>query len=219
MDDDYVHNLEEVIKQILRPLKDVPFNIIIEAIADRKVIPFDPNDEKDATVLDKLIEATKIAGEKINQEGIVRMRPNEVGNDIEHYIKDALLTVGYKADTPTTDSGKKKGAGYPDIEFMDEFGRINYIECKTYNQKTISTTQRSFYLSPSDDFKVTRDAHHFVISLEIYIAGRQDNMNIYKCKSWKILSIEKLLVDVKHEFNSDNRRLYSEKHILAQGNF
>ena len=80
----------------------------------------------------------------------------------------------------------------------------------------MSTTQRSFYLSPSDSFKVTTDAHHFIISFQIYVDGRLNDKNIYKCSSWKILSIDQLLVDVKYEFNSDNIRLYTEHLILAE---
>lgn len=47
---------------------------------------------------------------------------------------------------------------------------------------------------------------------------REGENNIYKCKSWKILSLENLLVDVKYEFNSDNLRLYSENLVLAEQN-
>lgn len=32
---------------------------------------------------------------------------------------------------------------------------------------------------------------------------------IYKCKHYKILSLETLSLDVKYEFNSDNKRMYS----------
>ena len=110
-----------------------------------------------------------------------------------------------------------KAAGYPDIEFVDEFGRTNYLECKTYNLENVTTTQRSFYLSPSEDFKITQDAHHLVVSFEIYVASRQERENIYKCRSWKIVSVETLPVDVKHEFNSDNARLYAKDLILAEG--
>ena len=125
--------------------------------------------------------------------------------------------MGYPAQTPKTTTGKSKATGYPDIEFIDEFGRANYLECKTYNIENISTTQRSFYLSPSEEFKITKDAHHLIVSFEIFVAGTSGRNNIFNCKSWKIISIENLLVDVKYEFNSDNRRLYSEDLILAEG--
>lgn len=213
----YIESLENCIRQMLTPLKDIPLSIVIEVLSGHKIIPFSPGNPKDKTLLANLIKAASLAGRMVNKEGIKRPRPNEVGNDIEPFVKLALNEVGYTADTPLTKRGKRKTTGYPDIEFTDANGRINYLECKTYNIKNISTTQRSFYLSPSDDFKITKDAHHFVISYEIYTAGRSNRNNIYKCKSWKILTLENVLVDVKYEFNCDNAILYSKDIILAEG--
>lgn len=202
---------------MIKPLKDIPLNLVIESLTNHKIIPFNPNDENDKEILSDLTKAAQIAGSNINRNGIARKRPNEVGNDIEPFVKQALITLGYKASTPITTEGKRKATGYPDIEFIDKFGRKSYLECKTYNIETISTTLRAFYMSPSKESKITTDAHHLVISFEIYVDGRVGNKNIYRCKKWKILSIEDLSVDVKYEFNSDNRRLYSTEMILAEG--
>jgi len=123
------------------------------------------------------------------------------------------------ADIPAGPSGHKKATGYPDIIFWYK-NNPYYLECKTYNIKNIDTMQRSFYFSPSDEFKVVYDAPHFIISYEIYVAGEKGNKHIYKCKNYKILSIESLSLDVKYEFNSDNKRMYSGKDgtiILAEG--
>ena len=90
------------------------------------------------------------------------------------------------------------------------------MECKTFNIENIETTQRLFYLSLSENLKVTKDAHHFVLCFEIYVGGRR-RKNKYKCKSWKILTLENLEVDVKYEFNSDNARMYTPNLILAEG--
>lgn len=217
MDDKYTKQLEEVIKQMLKPIKNIPLNLVIESISGFTILPFNSKDPQDQSILNTLIKVASLAGTKINEQGILRPRPNEVGNDIEPFVRDALNSFGYKADIPVTLGGKKKSMGYPDIEFIDEFGTLNYLECKTHNAQNLSTTQRSFYLSPSEDFKVTQNAHHLVISYEIFVEGRSGKNHIYKCKSWKLLSIENLLVDVKYEFNSDNRRLYSEELVLAEG--
>lgn len=217
-DQEYIQKLEAVIKQMLTPLKSIPFGLVIESLSGYKVIPFDKTNPQDPTVLEKLMRVAQLSGESVNKKGIRRRRPNEVGNDIEPYVKQALNSLGYSAKTPGTKTGKDKSMGYPDLEFIDEFGRTQYLECKTYNRKNKSTKQRSFYLSPSDDFKITRDAHHFVMSFEIFVAGRAGNDNIYNCASWKILSIENLEVDVKYEFNSDNARLYADELVLAEGN-
>ena len=208
--------LEGVISQMLKPLKGLALSVIIEGLADKQVLPFKPENSKDKKVLKVLKNVADKVMEDINEKGILRPRPNEVGNDIEPFVKNALNLSDYKANTPTTINGNKKSTGYPDIEFIDEFDRVNYLECKTFNIDNIRTTQRSFYLSPSDNFKVTKDAHHFGISFEIFVKKSIGNKHLYKVKSWKILDLANLELDVKHEFNSDNKRLYDNNLILAE---
>lgn len=216
---EYTTRLENVIKQMLQPLKNIPFNLVIETLTGNEVISFDKENPEHKEVLDLLVEVAKNAGKEINKEGILRPRPNEVGNDIEEYVKNALNSKGLNADTPHGFSGKRKSTGYPDIVFWYK-NKPYYLECKTYNIENIDSSQRTFYFSPSQDFKVVYNTVHFMISFEIYVAGAQGEKNIYKCNSYKILSIENLSVDVKYEFNSDNKRLYSGKDgtiILAEG--
>ncbi len=218
-DNNYIKRLENIIKQMLQPLKDIPFNLVIEAMTGKKVLSFDFSNQEHKEVLELLRTAAINAGKEINKTGILRSRPNEVGNDIEPYVRRALNNLGLDADIPAGRSGRRKATGYPDIIFWYK-NKPYYLECKTYNIKNINSTQRTFYFSPSDEFKVIYDALHLVLSFEIYVAGEQGNKHIYKCKHYKILSIEALSVDVKYEFNSDNRRLYSGKDgtiILAEG--
>lgn len=44
--DEYTHKLEGVIKQMLQPIKGIPFNLVIETLSSYKVIPFDPTQAK-----------------------------------------------------------------------------------------------------------------------------------------------------------------------------
>jgi len=216
---EYTKKLENVIKQMLQPLKDIPFNLVIEAMTGKKVISFDFAKSDYQDVLELLKQSAVNAGKEINKTGILRPRPNEVGNDIEPYVRNALNSLNLNADIPTGPSGNKKAMGYPDIIFRYKDNPY-YLECKTYNIENVNTTQRSFYFSPSDEFKVVYDALHFIVSFEIYVAGERENKHIYKCKHYKILSIESLSLDVKYEFNSDNKRMYSGKNgavILAEG--
>ena len=209
--------LDGIISQMLKPLKGVSLNIVIEGLFDCKIIPFDIKNKKDKELLETLKKVSSKTGKEINKTGILRSRPNEVGNDIEPFVKDALNELKMQASTPLTINGKYKSTGYPDIEFVDNNGRTNYLECKTFNIDNVGTSQRSFYLSPSKDFKITKDAHHFVISYEVYVSGRSGSNNIYKCRSWKLVTLENLECDVKYEFNSDNKRLYASELILAEG--
>jgi hypothetical protein len=216
---DYVNRLENVIKQMLTPLKDIPFNLVIESLTGKKVIPFDFKNSKDTKLLEVLKNVAMLGGKEINKNGIESKRPNEVGNYIEAFVKNAMHQYDLSPDVPAGATGKKKATGYPDIIFFFK-NKPYYLECKTYNLENISTTQRSFYFSPSDDFKVVYDAPHFLLSFEIYVSGEQGKNHIYKCKHYKILSLESLSLDVKYEFNSDNQRMYSGKDgttILDEG--
>lgn len=218
-DERYISKLENVIKQMLTPLRDIPFNLVIEHLTGKKVISFNFDNPEDKELLEVLKEVAIKAGKKINDNGIISARANEVGNYIEGFVKYALSEYNLKPDIPSGKTGRKKATGYPDIIFYFH-NKPYYLECKTYNQRNIMTTQRSFYFSPSEEFKVIYDTHHFVISYEMYVFGRKENKNIYKCKHWKILSLESLSLDVKYEFNSDNQRMYSGKNgalLLAEG--
>ncbi len=208
VDNDYVNRLENVIKQMLTPLKDIPFNLVIESMSGKKVLSFDIKNPKQKELMGLLKQTALQAGKAINRTGILRPRPNEVGNDIEPFVKKALNSLNLNADTPTGPSGSKKSTGYPDILFWSN-KKPYYLECKTYNAKNIATTQRSFHFSPSDEFKVIYDAPHLLMSFEIYVAGESGRNHIYKCKHYKILSLESLSLDIKYEFNSDNKRMYS----------
>ena len=137
--------LKGVISQMLKPLKGLPLSVVIEGLSGYKVKPFNKRSDKDLKVLEILKNVADNVLTTVNKKGILRQRPNEVGNDIEPYVKQALQKYGYSADTPLTISGKKKSTGYPDIEFIDEFGRYNYLECKTYN---IESTPKSFLDEP-----------------------------------------------------------------------
>jgi hypothetical protein len=214
--DKYIKEIENVIRQMLKPIKNIPFKLVIKSMTGFDVIAFDKNDTKDKTLLMNLNKAATIAsGAVAKSGGIDRARPNEVGNDLEPFIEDALKEVGYKdAGKPKGKSGKRKSAGYPDREFTDN-GRTVYLEVKSFAKTTKpKTTLRSFYFSPSDDFKVNKDGLHLLVAFEVI-----KDKNSYFVTGWKIVTIDKLSVDVKYEFNSDNKRLYEENAILIENAF
>jgi hypothetical protein len=77
---------------------------------------------------------------------------------------------------------------------------------------------RSFYLSPSESFKVSVDARHLLLAFGMDaspIAGSRDSL--YIPTSYRLIDLHDLLCDVKYEFNSDNCRLHAPSMILLQG--
>jgi hypothetical protein len=213
MEENYIKQLEDTISKFIAPIKDIPFPVAIKVISGHKVIPFNKSSEEDRKLLDKLEMAAQIAGTQANKLGFERNRPNEVGNDIEPYVKKALSQVGLRAETPRNIQGRRQGLAYPDIEIAEPNGRITYLECKTYNIKNISTSQRAFYFSPS--VKITHDARHLLLSYQIERIQRGAKM-IFVPVHWRIYTIDDLLVSVKHEFNASNRDMYRNEALLAE---
>ncbi len=128
----------------------------------------------------------------------------------------ALRELGLKADKPLTKIGKKKSAGYPDIEIIDKQGRVVYLECKTYATKTKNQSFRTFYFSPSKNPKITKNAFHMLLSFEL-AKGERGEQIAFVPVSWQLYTLEKLKVQVKHEFNASNKELYKQEYLLAEG--
>lgn len=215
---DYVQQLENTLRQFLKPLDNIPFRVLIPAICGHRVLAFDPADKKDKTLLRDLKTAAAIAAKTAYQTGIFTKRANEVGNRIEPFVLDALNKTGLIAHTPKTASGKRKSAGYPDIYFQDRFERPNYLECKTYNRQNQNSALRAFYLSPPrqpSEFKIAYDARHFILAFEIERAER-NNKTVFVPMGWKLYSAEKLCGQIKVEFNASNAQMYGLE-VLAEG--
>lgn len=219
MDDkDRLRILEQALAQMLKPIRDVPFSVIVKSLAGHQIIQIDKTDPADADLLRRLSEFIPLCAADLQANPIRRPRPNEVGNDIEAYVMRALPKVGLTATRPTSRAGLGKSTGYPDILVWDEGGRATYLEYKTFAHGTPANTMRSFYLSPSESFKVSADARHLLLAFGMEasaISGSRDSL--YVPKSYKLIDLYDLLCDVKYEFNSDNRRLYAASMVLLQG--
>lgn len=197
--ENYIKALENCISQMIKPLNGIPFNLIIKSITGMEVEFFDEKNQSHINALKVLKEVGfEMIGKKIKSK-----RVNEVGNKIEPIVKDLFKAKNIKADIPENNKKRKQSAGYPDIEFTLE-EKSYYLECKTFNKANINDSFRTFYLSPSENFKVTKKAVHFLISFEIVKFE-----NEFEVKNFKIVSLNSMLCDLKSEFNASNKALYS----------
>lgn len=210
--------LEQALAQMLKPVKGIPFSVIVKSLADRQVIQISKTDEADVELIKRLEKTIQYCAADLKSDPIERPRPNEVGNDVEAYVMRALPKAGLKAERPKSLTGQGKSTGYPDILVRDEKNRPTYLECKIFTEKSAETTMRSFYLSPSDSFKVSVDARHLLLAFRMEAKAIIGSTNsAYIPRSYKLIDLHDLLCDVKYEFNSDNRRLYSPSMTLLQG--
>ncbi|CAN5839182.1 hypothetical protein BH18ACI5_BH18ACI5_23360 [soil metagenome] len=74
--------LEDALAQMLKPVKGIPFSVIIKALAERQVIPIDKADPVDMDLIKRLEQAIRLCGADLKAKPIRRPRPNEVGNDV-----------------------------------------------------------------------------------------------------------------------------------------
>jgi len=180
------------------------------------IIPFNKEDKNDIYLLKTLEVAVAKATRLSNELGLFATRVNKVGNHMETSV-NALNEEGLEARIPLTKKGKPKTYGYPDLKVMDKNGRRTCLQYKTFSIKRLGSNQRTFYFSPSDIFKITSDAwrRHLLISFEI-IEAQRNNKNCYVPINWRVYALDKLKVNVKHEFNASNRTLYLNDSLLAK---
>ena len=192
---------------MLKPVRGIPFNVIVKALAEQRVEKFQKDLPLDTHLLALLEAAIHHCAEELREKPIRRPRPNEVGNDVEPYVLRAIERSGLKPSKPTSRKGIGKSTGYPDLLFYDAERRPTYLECKIFAEGPAPSTMRSFYLSPSESFKVSLDARHLLLAFGMEataIPGSRDS--IYNPRNFKLIDLYDLLCDVKYGFNSYNSR-------------
>jgi hypothetical protein len=132
---------------------------------------------------------------------------------MEAYVKAALLAAGLTNRTPVTTAGSEQAVGYPDVEILSD--PPCYLELKTYSAAAANTTQRSFYFSPSERPKVTRDALHLLLAYQLERTQR-NGQTVFLPGHWKLITLEDLKVELKFEFNQSNRGLYGPGNAAAR---
>lgn len=212
----YIKQLENTISKFLKPLKNIPFPVAIKAISGHKVLPINIKNQTDKKLIDRLKKAMNLAVKNAYKKSIPSSRPNEVGNRIEAFVKEAIIKLGMKAEVPFNKNGKRQSAGYPDIFIRDIDGRITYLECKTHSKKSVGSSFRAFYFQPSRTPKINQNARHLLVSFEI-VKEKRNGKSVYVPIYWKLYTLEKMLVQIKHEFNASNKDMFKEEALLAEG--
>jgi hypothetical protein len=217
-DAERAEHLENLLATFLKPIKGIPFPVVIKAICGNAVEDINLDNAQDARLIDALKETAAIVAKLVARSPIRRPRPNEVGNDLEPFVRQAANEAGLRASAPRSSTGRGQQVGYPDILIHDAAGRATYLEVKSFADGGEATTMRSFYLSPSANPKVCMDARHIVLGFGVEakpISGSRDSF--YTAVSFKLINLFELQCDVKYEFNSDNRRMYASNLVLASG--
>ncbi|MGB0370267.1 MAG: hypothetical protein ACPGN3_02890 [Opitutales bacterium] len=187
----------ENLKPFFQSTEDSPLHALIPTLTGYKVLRPTLED------IEPLKEAIQAALSELKAEEMNARRANEAGLQVEEVLIKHLRAHGFDAQIPKTQSGKRRSVGYPDIAFVKE-GRAYYLEVKTFNARTAHSTMRTFYLSPSKDPKITRDASHLLVAFEL----EEPEADTYRAVSARLLDLYDLECGLKFEFNASNRDLY-----------
>lgn len=203
--------------ELTKPTAQIPFKTVIEATTQHQILDFNTNNPAHLLLYQKLCAAAESALTNARSAGLFSTRANEAGNHMEIFVKAALAEAGLTARTPVTANGRAQSTGYPDVEILNPIPC--YLELKTYSPTTVNTTQRSFYYSPSENPKVTRDAVHLLLAYEIERSEREGR-TVFLPRHWKLITLQDLEVNLKFEFNQSNRGLYgkdAQSALLSEG--
>jgi hypothetical protein len=129
-------------------------------------------------------------------------RINEVSRAIENELVEEIRKTGLKPKMLPT-------MGYPDIELIDQHGRLTYLEVKISSSVKRSSL-RSFYYTTGK--KIKTDARHLLLGLLI----TEEKDKYWKIEEWTLTDLSKLNVQLKAEFNASNIDIYKPELILAK---
>jgi len=181
----------EFFKSIKKKIRDVPFSYVIEMTTGSKVIPLS---EDDKAVIDEIFEAAKDVLNEAKTEDYSSMRPNEVSNRLEEKLRGKLRG--------TIPEGKT--AGYPNI-MVERRGKTYYVEVKLAEAGKLDSNLRTFYYEPVELTKVKRDASHIMVG---FIHENK------KPIGFKLVDLSKIKVNLKSEFNANNKELYKTEAVI-----
>jgi hypothetical protein len=176
---------------IMRRIRNIPFSYVIEMTTGHKVIPLS---KEDKDVIDEIFKAAQAVLEEAKEEDYSTLRPNEISNRLEDKLRSKLNGV----------IPENKVAGYPNI-MIERMGKVYYVEVKLAEIDKLDSSFRTFYYEPVELAKVTKDARHIMVGF------------LHKAKSiigFKIVDLSKINVNLKSEFNTNNKELYKSETVI-----
>ena len=200
-----------LVKRIIEAFRDVPFPIIVEMATDTQVEPFDMSRDEDKVLVKELSKLADMVMFTFNTNPINKRRINEVSNFLERQIP--LIFNQNRGHFRIIKTIKYLGrVGYPDGKIVDVYDRVIYLEIKATQRPDVGSP-RDFYFTPLEETKrkITASGKHCLLGF--IISGQPGN---FRTIGWKLVDLSKIRVNLKPEFNADNRELYRRETILAE---
>ncbi len=183
------------------------FPVIVEATTGKRIFRVDMEDEKDRNLIESIKHsACEVAKIYYLSDELIGNRPNDVSEPLEDVFVNELVDEGINAK-------RLKQKGYPDLEIIDKYGRVTYIEIKVSRVENVREgSPRNFYYKPSKRSKIKADGRHLLLGFVI----KETTPKHWKIVGWKLVDLAYLRVNFKPEFNADNKEIYKPEGIIAE---
>ena len=191
------------------------FAEVAGAASGKKIIPFDPENEGHAAIMNALKKSLDAAMVTMNSADSPTNDLRRI-NEASRFFEDALLASLNAIDTltceiPKNRQGKEQRSGYPDLLITHKPTNSKiYLDPKLYEKKSRQSSFRTFYFEPRErTLKITEDAVHLLVGI-----AHDGKDGAWTFTSWEITDLAHLQVRLKAEFQASNRDLYRPKAIL-----
>ncbi|MEP4079936.1 hypothetical protein [Haloferula sp.] len=185
------------------------FPTIVQASAERQVIPLDKGTESHRRVIAAIRTALDESVEKLSRSDSPIRKLRRI-NEGSRFFEESLLekinaTEGLVCEIPTNREGEHQRSGYPDLKVVDETsGDIFYLDPKLVEQDSWRSSFRTFYFEPkTKTLKINDDAVHLLVGI-----GHDGKSGAWTFGEWKIVDLSTLTVRLKAEFQASNADLY-----------
>ena len=182
---------KEFFETIMTKVRNIPFSYVIEMTTGHKVLPITEDDKE---TVDEIYAKAKEVLEDVRNEDFSGLRPNEISIRLEDMLRSKL-----RGDIP-----ENKVAGYPNI-IIERKGKYYYVEVKLAEVEQLNSSFRTFYYEPVELAKVTKDASHVMVGFI-----HQNKVVV----GFKIVDLSKINVNLKSEFNTNNKELYKASAVI-----
>ena len=208
-----LEKLKEAAKVFLKPMEELPFPVVIEAMTGRQIVPY--IEEDDGNLIAALSRACIKTVNDSSKSPVEANRPNDVSAKVEKMLQANLTDGGITAERPKAAETRKASAqGYPDLLLWDG-RRPTYLEVKVSRVENITKgSARNFFYQPTQNSKITHSARHLLCGFSIKESGEKK----WILHEWTVTDLWFLKVKLKPEYNADNLEIYRREAVIMKGN-
>lgn len=188
------------------------FADVVKASTGKSIIPLDETNAAHQRITTAIRKSLTISLATLSQpDSPVRQlrRINEASRHFEELLLEKInQTPGLRCEIPPTKTGDLQRSGYPDLKITDTAtGLVAYLDPKLVEEKSTSSTLRTFYYEPKENTaKINDDAIHLLCGIE------HDGKNgEWTFTRFHLVDLSTLRVRLKAEFQASNAQLYPRK--------